>query len=144
MKQFFITLDQPNFIPLKFDQLEEMEFIWSSFRPLPEKWLEFIEKQKKLKILAIYSRGWSELNLMTIIENLPQLEVLKTSYKLETADNGIAKIMSTKTSLKKIILNEMTQQKYDMLKDLNNPEWQIEGNLKDSKGEVTLMHTSDD
>lgn len=76
---------------------------------------------------------------MPIIQNLSKLKVIKTYWSSGPANNGIAGIMAMETKINKIILDGMNEQKYNILKDIINPEWQIEGSVQQYTTEVTFI-----
>lgn len=71
--------------------------------------------------------GLSLQQWMSIIEDAPQLEVIKTHSYPQLEDDGIAKLMATKTNLKKIVLMTINEEECNVLKNRIDPEWQIEG-----------------
>lgn len=83
------------------------------------------------EFLCVYNvlkaRQW-----MSIIENLPQLQVIETSWSVEDGVDSIVDVMTSrsKTNLKKIILLGMTAYKYKVLRDMiNGRQCQMEGNI---------------
>lgn len=149
VKQFYVRLavakhGTPNFIPFEFDQLEEIEFESDrTFNPVQGKWIEYIAKQHKLKSLKIL---WSLLNLQqwtSIVESLPQLKVITTYWKPANGNNGIAGVMRTKTTLKKIILINLLEREYNVLKEIIDQGWQIAGEVERSMKQATFIYKED-
>lgn len=134
VKRFYIsfhfwTRDCPTFIPLEFDQLEEMMLCRRSGGT--KQWIEFIGQQQQLKTLIIPYPGLNSQQWMSIIGNATKLEVIKTIYEPNREENGIEQVMTAQTNLTKVILSDMTSRKINMLRmrDVIDSEWQIESTV---------------
>lgn len=127
----------PIFIPLEFDQLEEMIFDCSY--PKTTKWIEFIEKQQKLKTLAVLDIRFTSQEWMSISEHLPQLEVIKISWNSEFGNYGIVNLMAAKTNLKKIVFVRISEEQYNDFKDSIDPQWQFQGAVQPYMKEATFI-----
>lgn len=132
VKRFHITLGERvrAFIPLKFDQLEEIEYD-SVYEPITKEWIEFVGKQQKLKILIINAllnlQCFQQLKLL--IEKTPELEVIKINLSWIANINEIAPIMVAKSKLKKVILYNIAEERCNKLKEITDYQWQFEGKV---------------
>lgn len=110
---------------------------------MKNRWIEFVGKQKKLKILTINelldSQQWEQLS--SIIEKLTELEVLGIYWNRDDGYDEIARIIATNTKLKKIVFFEIKNRMCEELKRITNSQWQYEGN-KVCKLGVTYMRES--
>lgn len=126
----------PEYIPLEFDQLEEMNI--KARNAIKGIWIKFIKKQYKLRILSILWKDnpMSLQDWTSIIGSVPQLEVIKTHWKSwKNGDYGITGIMRAETNLKKVILFGLDREEYNIFRNIIDPEWQTEGNVE----EVTFI-----
>lgn len=103
-----------------------------------------IVQHQKLKILTLSRRYEGEINLqqwLSIIENAPELEVIRTRWLPEYTNDGIVGIINAKTNLKKIVLLEMDIDEYNRFKNrvIIDAEWKIEGDVKPSMKEATFI-----
>lgn len=133
--------DERHFIPLEFDQLEEFEFVWPSRYLFANEWVEFIKRQQKLKSITILCK-WTGLNLQqwkSIIETLPQLEVINTQWYSYQGSDGIAGVMAMETKVKKFIFHRMIDNEYNSLKKIIGEDWQIEGTEQRYMEKVTFI-----
>lgn len=77
---------------------------------------------------------------ISIIGNIPKLEVIETSWSYGEPNDGIAELMSTKTNLKMIVLIKLWKQGYNNFKDRIDPEWQLKGEVIELMGAATFIH----
>lgn len=143
-----ITLGQvgPTFIPLKFNQLEEIEYD-SGFEPITKEWIEFVGKQEKLKILIINALLTLERfqQLKLLIEKIPELEVIKINLSWIHDYNEIAPIMVAESKLKKVIFYFIARKTCNELIKITDSQWQFEGKVDASgtdyiDGDATFIH----
>lgn len=89
--------------------------------------MEFLEKQLKLKIMIVDTRlNLEHLRQLTlIIEKMPKLEVIKINWRWENGCNEIARIMATRTKLKKVVLFELTNDMFNELRRITDSQWQF-------------------
>lgn len=128
-----------NVIPLELDQLEEL--ILGASVPMSGKWMEFVIKQRQLKMLSLLGREdrINYLDWMLIIRNVPQLEMIRTRCSIQRNSNEIVQLMTTQTNIKKIVLFDMTEEKYDILMDIIDHEWEVEGTAQQTREEITFI-----
>lgn len=125
-------------VPIVFHQLNELE-VWSNINP-SNKMIDFIIRNHALRILSmtwqLNSQQWTK-----IIDNLPHLLELKTSWQSDNDPNGLLNILAGETSFKKVTfyiggLNI----NYAVLRNLLHPKWQPEDdNTQNSLHEFTFV-----
>lgn len=87
----------------------------------------------------------SFLNWMSIIQNVPQLEVIKTNWKHSRMnDDGITGVMIAETNLRKVIFVKMPGHEYNIVKDMIGREWRFEDSIQKSIEEVTFIRVEND
>lgn len=130
VKEFCVELNagEPGFIPFEFYVLEKLHLYGYYKHTMKNRWIEFVGKQKKLKILIINelldSQQWEQLS--SIIEKLTELEIMEIYWNRDDGYDEIARIIATSTKLKKIVFFEIKNRMCDELKRITNSQWQYE------------------
>lgn len=61
-------------------------------------------------------------------------------WRPQWGKNSIAGVMAGKTNLKKIIFSSLLKKHYEILRRIIDPEWEIEGEIRESMEDVTIIH----
>lgn len=143
VKRFNITLfwehNAPAFIPFEFHQLEDLKIESMAMLPFSNNWIEFIKRQQKLNILTVMNMRSNSQQWISIIEKASELKVIKTNWYPEHGNDGVAGVMTRKTKLEKVILFDLTEQSYNILKGIIGSEWQLETNVQEHMKKATFI-----
>lgn len=102
------------------------------FNRIAEIWIEFVEKQQKLKILIIDDILNLELlqQLTLVTGKLSELEEMAIYWEKDFGHNEIAGLMASGRKLRKVVLFSLTERMCNELRTLTDSQWQYEGRTR--------------